>query len=88
MLHAFPMYACTPHDLAGAREFYETKVGLRPGRSGKAAWFKDSEGNIVALIEEVGDARPARARFRRETAGACPARAREGPPGAGFPARK
>ena len=125
MLHAFPMYAYIPaRDLNRARQFYETKVGLRPreetnggvvyefaggtacflyptpnaGTSqasqafwsvkdvdglirklkakgvvfenydmpgersaegaitaggAKAAWFKDSEGNIMALIEEV-----------------------------------
>jgi len=125
MLHPFPMYAYIPaRDLARAREFYETKVGLRPkaesnggvvyefaggtacflyptpnaGTSqasqafwsvkdvdalvralkargvqfedydvpgeksadgaitaggAKAAWFKDSEGNIMALIEDV-----------------------------------
>ena len=126
MLHAFPMYAYIPaRDLARARRFYETKVGLKPKeeRNGgvvyefaggtacflyltpnagtsqasqafwsvtdvdglveklkargvvfedydmpgekspsgaitaggaKAAGFKDSEGNIMALIEEVG----------------------------------
>ena len=125
MLQAFPMYAYIPaRDIARARQFYETKVGLRPkeetnggvvyefaggtacflylsenaGTSkasqafwsvddvdalivalkargvvfedydmpgeksaegavtaggAKAAWFKDSEGNIMALIEEV-----------------------------------
>jgi predicted enzyme related to lactoylglutathione lyase len=125
MLHDFPLYAYIPaRDLARARQFYETKVGLRPkeetnggvvyafaqgtacflyptpnaGTSqasqafwsvtdvdglirklkargvvfenydmpgeksadgaitmggAKAAWFKDSEGNIMALIEEV-----------------------------------
>jgi predicted enzyme related to lactoylglutathione lyase len=125
MLQDFPMYAYIPaKDLARARQFYETKVGLRPGevRNGgvvyafgrgtacflyptpnagtsqasqafwsvedvdglivalkargvvfenydmpgerspagaityggaKAAWFKDSEGNIMALIEEA-----------------------------------
>lgn len=127
MLHDFPMYAYIPaKDLARARQFYETKVGLRPKQEtnggvvyefgngtacflyptsnagtslasqafwsvpdvdalmrklkakgvvfeeypdmpgersaegavtaggAKAAWFKDSEGNILALIEEVG----------------------------------
>jgi predicted enzyme related to lactoylglutathione lyase len=126
MLQGFPMYAYIPaRDIARARQFYETKVGLRPKevREGgvvyefaggtacflylspnagtsqasqafwsvddvdglieklkargvvfenydlpgekspsgaitaggaKAAWFKDSEGNIMALIEEVG----------------------------------
>jgi predicted enzyme related to lactoylglutathione lyase len=127
MLHDFAMYAYIPaRDLARARQFYETKVGLQPkeetnggvvyefGRGtaaflyptpnagtsqasqafwsvtdvdglirklkargvvfeeypdlpgerspegavtaggAKAAWFKDSEGNIMALIEEVG----------------------------------
>jgi catechol 2,3-dioxygenase-like lactoylglutathione lyase family enzyme len=125
MLQDFPMYAYIPaRDLARARQFYETKLGLRPKeeRNGgvvylfgqgtacflyptpnagtsqasqafwsvedvdglmralkargvkfedydipgekspegaitasgaKAAWFKDSEGNIMALIEEV-----------------------------------
>ena len=126
MLHDFPMYAYIPaSDLARARQFYETKIGLRakevreggvvyefgkgtacflylspnagtskasqafwsvpdvdalivalkargvkfedypdvPGKrsaqgaitdgGAKAAWFKDSEGNIMALIEEV-----------------------------------
>jgi predicted enzyme related to lactoylglutathione lyase len=126
MLHDFPMYAYIPaRDLARARQFYETTVGLRPkmetnggvvyefgkgtacflyptpnaGTSqasqafwsvtdvdalmrtlkakgvmfeeypdmpgersaegavtaggAKAAWFKDSEGNILALIEAV-----------------------------------
>ena len=125
MLHGFPMYAYIPaKDLARARQFYETRVGLEPkletnggvvyefaggtacflyptpnaGTSqasqafwsvedvdglirklkargvvfenydmpgersaqgaitaggAKAAWFKDSEGNIMALIEEV-----------------------------------
>jgi len=125
MLQDFPMYAYIPaSDLARARQFYETKVGLRPkevrnggvvyefGRGtacflyptpnagtsrasqafwsvedvdglmrelkargvvfedydmpgqrspegaitnggAKAAWFKDSEGNIMALIEEA-----------------------------------
>ncbi|HEX7891983.1 MAG TPA: VOC family protein [Ramlibacter sp.] len=125
MLHGFPMYAYIPaRDIARARQFYETKVGLKPKeeRNGgvvyefaggtacflylspnagtsqasqafwsvtdvdgligklkargvvfenydlpgerspqgaitaggaKAAWFKDSEGNIMALIEEV-----------------------------------
>ena len=125
MLHDFPMYAYIPaRDLGRARQFYETKVGLRPGQEtnggvvyefaqgtacflyttpnagtshasqafwsvadvdalmralkargvvfedydmpgeksaegaitaggAKAAWFKDSEGNIMALIEEV-----------------------------------
>jgi predicted enzyme related to lactoylglutathione lyase len=127
MLQNFPMYAYIPaRDLKRAREFYETKVGLRPKeeRNGgvvyefaggtacflyptpnagtskasqafwsvddvdalivalkargvvfedyampgersaqgaitaggaKAAWFKDSEGNIMALIEEAPD---------------------------------
>lgn len=127
MLQAYPMYAYIPaRDIARARQFYETKVGLRPKeeRNGgvvyefaggtacflylspnagtsqasqafwsvddvdalieklkargvvfenydlpgerslsgaiteggaKAAWFKDSEGNIMALVEEVGD---------------------------------
>lgn len=127
MLHDFPIYAYIPaRDLDRARQFYETKVGLRatqetnggvvyefakgtacflyptpnagtskasqafwsvpdvdalmralkakgvvfeeypdmPGErsaegavtagGAKAAWFKDSEGNILALIEEVG----------------------------------
>lgn len=126
MLQGFPMYAYIPaRDIARARQFYETKVGLRPKevRDGgvvyefaggtacflylspnagtsqasqafwsvddvdgligklkargvvfedydlpgerspagaitaggaKAAWFKDSEGNIMALVEEVG----------------------------------
>jgi predicted enzyme related to lactoylglutathione lyase len=126
MLQDFPMYAYIPaRDLARARQFYETKIGLRakevreggvvyefgqgtacflylspnagtsqasqafwsvpdvdalivalkekgvkfedypdvPGQrsaqgaitagGAKAAWFKDSEGNIMALIEEV-----------------------------------
>ena len=129
MLQRFPMYAYIPaRDLKRARQFYETKVGLRPreDRNGgvvyefangtacflyptpnagtsqasqafwsvpdvdalivalkargvvfedydmpgeksaqgaiiaggaKAAWFKDSEGNIMALIEEVPGAR-------------------------------
>lgn len=129
MLHDFPVYAYIPaRDLARARQFYETKVGLRPkeetnggvvyefaggtacflystpnaGTSkasqafwsvkdvdglirklkakgvvfedydlpgersaegaiteggAKAAWFKDSEGNIMALIEEVPESR-------------------------------
>jgi len=125
MLQDFPMYAYIPaKDLARARQFYEAKVGLRPGQEtnggvvyesaggtacflyptpnagtsqasqafwsvqdvdglvrklkargvvfedydmpgersaegaitaggAKAAWFKDSEGNILALVEEV-----------------------------------
>ena len=129
MLQDFPMYAYIPaRDLARARQFYETKVGLRPkeetnggvvyefaggtacflylsenaGTSkasqafwsvpdvdalivalkargvvfeqydlpgersaqgaitdggAKAAWFKDSEGNIMALIQEVPESR-------------------------------
>ena len=129
MLQDFPMYAYIPaKDLARARQFYETKLGLRPkeernggvvyefGRGtacflylspnagtskasqafwsvddvdrlivalqakgvvfehydlpgeksaagaiteggAKAAWFKDSEGNIMALIEEVPESR-------------------------------
>jgi predicted enzyme related to lactoylglutathione lyase len=129
MLQGFPMYAYIPaRDIARARQFYETKVGLRPKevREGgvvyefaggtacflylspnagtsqasqafwsvddvdglieklkargvvfenydlpgekspsgaitaggaKAAWFKDSEGNIMALIEDVPQSR-------------------------------
>lgn len=125
MLHDFPMYAYIPaRDMARARRFYETKVGLKPKQEtnggvvyafaggtacflyptpnagtsqasqafwsvkdvdglmrklkargvvfedydmpgersaegaitaggAKAAWFKDSEGNIMALIEDV-----------------------------------
>lgn len=126
MLHDFPMYAYIPaKDLARARQFYETKVGLRPTQETnggvayefakgtacflyptpnagtslasqafwavkdvdalirtlksrgvlferyddmpgersaegaitaggvKAAWFKDSEGNILALIQDL-----------------------------------
>jgi predicted enzyme related to lactoylglutathione lyase len=128
MLQQFPMYAYIPaSDLARARQFYETKLGLRPKeeRNGgvvyefaggtacflyptpnagtsqasqafwsvtdvdgliralkargvqfedydlpgekspegaitaggaKAAWFRDSEGNVMALIEEVSRA--------------------------------
>ena len=125
MLQDFPMYAYIPaRDLARARQFYETKVGLKPGQEinggvvyefaqgtacflyptpnagtskasqafwsvddvdrvigalkargvvfedydlpgeksaagaitaggAKAAWFKDSEGNILALIQTL-----------------------------------
>jgi catechol-2,3-dioxygenase len=40
MLHDFPMYAYIPaRDLARARQFYETKVGLRPK--------EDTNGGVV-----------------------------------------
>jgi predicted enzyme related to lactoylglutathione lyase len=130
MLQDFPMYAYIPaRDLARARQFYETQLGLRPAQAhnggvvyefgkgtacflyptpnagtsqasqafwsvsdvdgliralkargvvfedydmpgeksaegaitaggAKAAWFRDSEGNILALIEEVPAAAP------------------------------
>lgn len=68
MLQRHPIYAYIPaRDVARARRFYEDKVGLEPdeiggimmkdgiaiGGGAKAAWFKDSEGNIMALIEEL-----------------------------------
>ena len=58
MLQKFPLYAYFPaRDLARARRFYEDKVGLRPQQEiaggAKAAWFKDSEGNILAIIQAV-----------------------------------
>lgn len=58
MLQTYPMYAYIPaRDVARARDYYEKKVGLKPGQviaeAGdiKAAWFKDTEGNIMALIQ-------------------------------------
>lgn len=61
MLQDSPMYAYIPaRDLARARRFYEEKVGGEKSASGaitaggaKAAWFTDSEGNIMALVQNV-----------------------------------
>jgi predicted enzyme related to lactoylglutathione lyase len=85
MLQNSPMYSYLPAtDVARARQFYEEKLGFKPGRlplphaerrhveggvavenypgskdgvmtagGAKAAWFKDSEGNILALVQGV-----------------------------------
>ena len=63
MLHGFPVYAYIPlmkalkargvvfedYDLPGEK----SAEGAITAGGAKAAWFKDSEGNIMALIEEV-----------------------------------
>jgi catechol 2,3-dioxygenase-like lactoylglutathione lyase family enzyme len=61
MLQDSPSYAYIPaKDLARARRFYEDTLGFRPKEEvgspataggAKAAWFKDTEGNILAIIE-------------------------------------
>ena len=58
MLQDVPLYACIPaKDVARARRFYEEKLGFRPkqetGGGTKAAWFKDTEGNILAIIQDA-----------------------------------
>ena len=57
MLQQSPMYAYIPAaDLDRARRFYEGKLGFVPKEEtngAKAAWFKDSEGNIMALIQSL-----------------------------------
>jgi predicted enzyme related to lactoylglutathione lyase len=56
MLQKFPMYAYIPvANLARARQFYEQKLGFKPAREvaggAKTAWFKDTEGNILAVVQ-------------------------------------
>jgi len=58
MLQKFPMYAYIPaKDVARARRFYEDKLGFEPkeeiGGGAKAACFKDTEGNIMAVIQSL-----------------------------------
>lgn len=56
-------------DVSRARRFYEEKLGFKPKEEtaggemdenristaggAKAAWFKDTEGNIMALIQDL-----------------------------------
>ena len=58
MLQNVPMYAYIPaEDVARARRFYEDKLRFRPKREtaggARAAWFRDTEGNILALIQPL-----------------------------------
>ncbi|MEO6235590.1 MAG: hypothetical protein ABIQ52_01240 [Vicinamibacterales bacterium] len=63
MLHDSPMYSYIPaKDVARARRFYEGKKYDMPGTDAngittaggaKAAWFKDPEGNILAVIQTL-----------------------------------
>ena len=64
MLQKSPLYAYIPaKDVTRARQFYEGKLGFRPklevgggvvtAGGAKAAWFKDSEGNILAIIQNA-----------------------------------
>lgn len=59
MLQSSPMYSYIPvKNLQRAREFYEQKLGFAHGREiagggAKTAWFKDSEGNILAIVESL-----------------------------------
>lgn len=58
MLQSCPMYAYLPaKDVPRARSFYDLpgmtfRDGIHEGVGGKAAWFKDTEGNILALIQD------------------------------------
>jgi len=58
MLSAAPIRAYIPVSaVPRARKFYEEKVGLRPKEEyaggAKTAWFKDSEGNILAVSQVI-----------------------------------
>jgi len=68
MLQHSPMYASVAlhradarcpqaKDAARARRFYEGKRGFRPERElaggAKSAWFKDSEGNSLAIVQSL-----------------------------------
>ena len=66
MLQDRPFYAYLPaKDIARARRFYEGRLGFRPmpgekspsgvitAGGAKAAWFKDSEGNILAIVQSA-----------------------------------
>jgi catechol 2,3-dioxygenase-like lactoylglutathione lyase family enzyme len=39
-------------DLQRARAFYDAKLGLEPCEE-RAAWFRDSEGNLLAIGQPV-----------------------------------
>jgi catechol 2,3-dioxygenase-like lactoylglutathione lyase family enzyme len=50
MLSKFNVMPTIPaSDMERAKDFYSTKLGLQALATNKAAWFKDSEGNILAL---------------------------------------
>ena len=60
MLQNFPMYSYIPAtDVSRARKFYEGKLGFKPKEETAggvvyefgAAWFTDTEGNIMALVQ-------------------------------------
>jgi predicted enzyme related to lactoylglutathione lyase len=70
MLQQAPLHAYIPaKDVARARRFYEGKLGLKASLEfaggvvyaggARAAWFRDSEGNILAIVQSLDRPTPA-----------------------------